>query len=473
MDSISGATSPTKAKIPLPFIMRLPLEVLYDIFDHVTPCELLVDAELNYYRDLRSLRATCRVFRAINSNLKLWYDDSFCFDSLLERGTSAEFNPEKREARTRGLFDCFKSDEALLKTMARKRCWSFRTAPTLIHVAQSIPQFRVHITTLHYETYWQTDPSTPALPQPSINECLTFMSLCLNMTRLGISNENGDVSLDLISHNFPSLKRLDCHDNSGYSGSLRGLCNLERLLIWDYKLDNASPPRNFLPIDSTSSLTKLTLAYVHGPPQYLYDLDSFSAFTNLSYIIIHPLCDKVCKSLIHANLPHLRTLYTTVKIESNISVDNSIALIESSSLRLLQTLSFHVEPFSWHFNERYLDIIKAISSALSELELLQLAVGINTAWSSQFSSLRKLKEFAWIAVDEEFCTDPDAVPIEGDSEDMYEDITPEKIKAMADIATKSMEEAFEDFQEKPDIYIRILEDQEYDDWDELNEGYDP
>ena len=418
----------------------------------------------NDFSDILSVRATCRAFRAISSTLKFWYDEHFCFSQLIPPRISSlgKFEALEHETRTRGLLNCLNADQALMETMGRKRAWSFRTVPTLVAVAQSIPSFQLHITSLYYEAYGPEFISEATCPLPSINFGFTYLALCPNMRTLLISDENGDVSLDLITSSCPSLKKLELYCNVGYSGSLRGLCGLEELVVWDYRLDEKSPTRqNLLPIDSAFSLKNLNLSYIYGPSKNIYDSKFISAFTNLSSFTILPLCDNVCDCLIRDNFTHLRTFVTTTRIESDISIDKIMKILMSRTLGSLQTLRFLVEPFSWEFNACYLDIIRVITSQLSAtLEELQLTLGMNTAWCEHFSSLRKLKDITWIAVDQECCdsNNPLQLPLEGDDEEISR-------AEMVATVTKKMMDAFQGFEQQPSISIQILDQQNYDQWD--------
>jgi hypothetical protein len=283
---------------------------------------------------------------------------------------------------------------------------------------------------------------------------------------LSIADEHGDVSLDRIADSFPHLTKLEFYSNAGYSGSLQDLRSLEEVIVWDYQLDKESGSREHIfPTDSASSLMKLNLSYVYGPPQNIYNSQLISAFTNLSSFTILPLSEDLCDSIITANFTHLRTFVTVVRNESEISIGAIMKLLKSRTLSKLQTLRLLVEPFIEKFNDGYFDIIKTITSSLSStLEELQLTMGINTAWANEFSSLRKLRDFYWRTMDQEFCdsNDPLDTPLDG-SVDIFE-TSPEE---MSDIFAARMEYAFRDFKEVPEYDIRILDDDHYEQWDEL------
>ena len=443
--------------------MHIPTEVLYYIFNYLVPHgKILVGHD--DFSDILSVRATCRAFRVISSKLKFWYDEDFCFSQLIPRrfNSLGKFEALEHESRARGLLNCLNADQVLMETIGRKTAWSFRTVPNLVAVAQSIPSFQLHITSLDYESYGAEFLSEATCPLPSINFGFTYLAWCPNMTTLLISDDNGDVSLDLIASSCPSLKKLEFYCNFGYSGSLRGLYGLEELVVWDYRLDaNSSTRQGLLPIDSASSLKNLNLSYVYGPSENIYYSKFVSAFTNLSSYAVLPLCDNFCNSLIRANFTHLRTFATTIRIESDISVDKIIKILMSRTLGSLQTLRFLIEPFSWEFNACYLNIVRAITSQLSAtLEELQLTLGMNTSWCEHLSSLHKLKDITWIAVDQEYCDsdNPLQLPLEGDDEETSR-------AEMVAIIAQNMMDAFQGFEQQPSISIQILDQQNYDQWD--------
>jgi hypothetical protein len=117
------------------------------------------------------------------------------------------------------------------------------------------------------------------------------------------------------------------------------------------------------------------------------------------------------------------------------------------------------------FNERYLDILTAIGSHLSStLEELHIAVGMNTSWCAQLSSLRKLEDVLWVFVDEEFyCTDlPEQLPLEVPLEDHFRDKD-----VMMEMGDEAMKAAFGDFENEPEWDFRVLMKGEYEFWDEI------
>lgn len=463
IESLSCATNSTQGCGPL--ILQFPTEILYKIFDLLTPRgKILMDAD--DFADILAVRSTCRAFRVVSNTLKFWYDEHFCISSLVPRSfdSSGKFEAFDRNTRTLRLFECFKADRILMETMGRKSAWSFSFLSLLIAASQHVPSFRQSLVSLYYEPcdpdYVSTGP-----PQLSINIGLELLAFCPNMTTLNISSEKGDIFLDHIVSCCPSLKKLEFYCNDDYTGTLRGLCNLQELIIWNIALDDdISSRQNLLPVDSAATLTRLELTYIHGPPDNVYHSEQMRAFTNLSAYSILPLCDKICDTLMNTQFAHLRTFVASAGVQSNISVHKILEILASRSLSSLQTLHLMIEPFCMEFNASYLDIIRTIATRLSStLEELQLTMGINTAWCRHFSSLRKLKKFIWVTADLEYCESDDssALPCETDYEFIFEgDYTD-----VGEMVKDKMIEAFYGFEKLPSIHIIILDENEYKDWD--------
>jgi len=456
-------------KVP---ILDFPTEVLSDIFDHLAPGRKDLASFFLDYSDIFAVRGTCRTFRAISSTLRLWYDDDFDLSDVV-RGVlpraDGRIDVTDLEIGERRLFACLASDKVLLDTMSRKQHWSFRTVPTLIQYTDTIPNFRTTITKLNYEVYHSCQ-DLDELPQVSINDGLAHLGRLPNLTSLSISTEGGKICLNQIVVTCSSLKNLEFYqlENGWYSGSLSGLRRLEKLVVYDYQLPKKTGPRqHLLPIDSALSLTNLRF-FARGTRNNVYHSKHLLNFINLTKLTVNPLCDRMCKTIISADFLHLRKFVAVIHGDTNISLDDMLRLLQSRSLNSLRELIFLVEPERWEFSieHGYLEIIRTITSHLSNLEDLQLTTGINTAWCELFSKSRNLKSIAWVCFEEECidCTDMFTNPIDYMSDDSLED--------MASLVTEKLNAVFEQFVEKPSVYVKILSEEIYDQWDELFEEYD-
>jgi hypothetical protein len=133
-------------------------------------------------------------------------------------------------------------------------------------------------------------------------------------------------------------------------------------------------------------------------------------------------------------------------------------------------LTILIEPNEEKFNIAYLELIRTITTHLPQLESLQLTTGINTAWCQLFSQLRKLESFAWVSdVEECFVSDDmdlcplDMVPME---------ISDEARDTLKGIVETKMREAFGEFGTPPSIYVKLLGDENIEQWDEIFEEYE-
>lgn len=466
--ALSNATSSMPARES--WILRLPLELLYKIFDLLTPYNM-IRAESNDFTDILAVRNTCRGLRAICSTLKFWYDENFCISQLIPRHYDhrRKFKHLDHDNRAQRLLECFKADEILMETMKRKGTWSFCTTSALIVASQCVPSFNQQITSLIYESYSIEYLSNLPSPLPPFNSAFEHLGFCPNMTTLLIAQDMTHISLDCISRCCPFLQKLELYCNGTFSGSLQGLCNLREFIVWDYTTTEEPhwPKRNLLPIGSASSLRDFNVSYTYGPRENPYNSEHLLSFINLSSYTIAPLCDGICNTLINTPFSHLRTFTTAVRTFSHINVDKILEILASRSLNSLQTLRLLLEPFNSEFNARYLDIIRTITSQLSStLEELQLTSGINTAWCQQFSSLRKLKKIIWMAADQECCDSNNSLllPFEGGGENMSD----RGCIDMSQIVTEKMTEAFREFEKLPLIHIIVLNEDVYDEWDNFD-----
>jgi hypothetical protein len=375
------------------------------------------------------------------------------------------------EARVRRLIEIFKEDKVLLDTMARQQYWSFRTVPTMILYTDTIPRFRETIKDLYYEGYDERKrPENTADGVESINDALSHLGHLPNLTSLNIGQYHGKISLNQIAISSPSLKRLEFYSNTGYSGSLGGLRNLGKLIVWDYKLDKHTGSRaHLLPVDSAVSLKNLQL-FAAGTRNNVYNSKHLLRFRNLEKLTVFPLCNRLCKTIISANFLHLRKFNTIVYADSNISIDNILRLLQSLSLASLQMLTILFEPYHENFNLGYLELIRTITTHLPHLEDIQLVTGINTSWCRLFSQLRKLKTFAWISADEECFVSDDINLCPLDLAPMR--VTDAARATLTDMVKDKMKVVFGEFEPPPSIYVKVLKDEEFKQWDEIFDEYE-
>jgi hypothetical protein len=373
------------------------------------------------------------------------------------------------EAGTRKLIEIFKEDKVLLETMARKEYWSFRTVPTMILFTETIPRFRKTIKELYYEGYeeWEEPQDIPAV---TINDALAYFNHLPNLTSLVIAQYDGKISLNQIVISCPSLKKLEFYSNTWYTGSLGGLRNLEKLIVWDFNLSKHTGSRaHLLPVDSAASLKNLQL-FASGTRNNVYNSKHLLRLSNLEKFTVFPLCNRLCKTIISANFLHLRKFNTVVYADSNISMENVLQLLQSRSLASLEWLTILIEPYNEQFSLAYLELIRTITTHLPQVECLQLTAGINTAWCQLFSQMRKLESFSWVSADEECLVSDnmDHCPVVL----FHRGISNEARDTLTGIVEAKMREVFSEFEEPPSVYIKLLDDENSQDWDEIFEEYE-
>jgi hypothetical protein len=355
--------------------------------------------------------------------------------------------------------------------MARNQHYGFRTMPALILFADIIPMFRTTIKHLNYQPFdnWKKPEQIPQIVK-SITDGLAHLGVLPNLTSLNITDECEKVSLNQIVVSCPSLQKLDLYDVSRHTGSLKGLRRLQRLVVYDYELEEHTESREQLvPIDSAHSLTNLQF-FGPGTANNVYTSKHLVKFVNLTKLTVDPLCNQFCKTIVAANFEHLRKFAAIVHADTDISVENILQLLQTGSLASLQELLFLVEPLEWEFNQAYFDIIRTITTHLSMLEELQLTLGINTAWCVLFSKLRHLKSIAWVCSEDECfdSTDMSACTLDHGVSFM----TDQERADMTAVVMQRMKAVFGEFQEQPEVNVYILGGDQSPEWDELFEGYE-
>ena len=119
----------------------------------------------------------------------------------------------------------------------------------------------------------------------------------------------------------------------------------------------------------------------------------------------------------------------------------------------------------------YRPVIQAITSNFSsQLKILKLCTGINTAWYTEFRKLRILEHLDWITVEEEFLEseNPMDLPMTSWGEDIG---TSAESEGPDDRLEKKIVEMFEaDFERSPvqSVFVSIVADEwRFSTWDDL------
>ena len=450
---------------PEPPIFRLPTELLYEILNHVVPYYECLFTSRKDYSNVFAIRATCRAFRILSSELKFWYDDKFCYTRLVPRilHSSDKFDAYDFETRAQGLLDTLAADKRLMQTMGRRKDWSFRSLLALSTIDRCIPSFRNTVTGLSLE-FFSPDYISEFAPLPTVlnlNLAVEFLVLCPNLTSLDLFTADGTkLYLDTIASSCSSLKSLRLFCDGGWTGSLRGLHCLERYSIMDCSLHFGIIERvSLLPLDSASSLTDL---YLYGMNEYPYNLDALVTFINLKSCRIIPLTNTICDLIHRARFTNLRTFGTVIRGDADISPENMLRIFSATSFDHLQSLTFLMEPLLPTFNACYFGIIQAIISHLSStLEELGISCGINTAWCEYFCYLRNLREFTWIAVDCECVDTPDPFAFPLTMHNVDDTCLPQVCDTMMD----KIRSEFRKFGRELHIDVEVLPEHQYDSWD--------
>jgi len=94
-------------------------------------------------------------------------------------------------------------------------------------------------------------------------------------------------------------------------------------------------------------------------------------------------------------------------------------------------------------------------------------MGINTAWCEEFSKLRKLNGITWVCVEEECIDSKDlaASPLENGG------IMTAEERAQMTAVTRKMEDVI-GVVPPPNVYVMLLDEENFEQWDELFDEYE-
>ena len=408
----SRNTAPESTAASGPHIYRIPNELLLGVFNHVTHESRIDDFYYDDWgRDLMSLRATCRLFRAIRSHLKIWRSDSFSLAHLL-------LNP--RDLRMRSAFNqralnllrCLIEDRVLYETFSSRVTWSIVSIQMLYDLFDEIPRVRDNLKRFCFQDFTETRPDLISGDDSAktIKDAIALLQLCPNLEFIQVFRSGTVVPLDWISECCPSLKTLHLFILC-YSGSLSEHCNLRHLRIENCQLFRQE---RLLPLASAETLKSLQANYTlynsGDEPNFTQPLTTFS---NLTWLHLSPLTNSAVDMLIQSELPNLRAFLAVLCHNEEIGANRISQLFSSSSFNRLQILSFLVDPDRqmFRFDPDYL--IKPITSNLSStLEYLNLTLEIDTAWFAHIKQLFQLKVIYWNVPPDDYLIfdNPELVP---------------------------------------------------------------
>jgi hypothetical protein len=452
--------------------MRLPTEILTEIFNCLLPPyphpNPTYTTPWSPIENILAIRSTCRSFRTIANNLPFWYDDRY---------NSIHFIPTEKDGRNVSNYVSeiyhFKflktlfNDAQLVQCLSRRKTWQFAHNSMLAAVA-SVPSFRDNTTTAHvdyYQLVHYIDGEYSSSPGAYLSATIAFLCTYPRLTTLSIAGPSElGFTLDLttLATSCPSLKSLEL-DVDGI-GTLRSLSNLQSLEV---ALDNVVGD-GVIPVNSSDSITKLILKYWEPPFQCNNAVanGAFDSFVNLTSLFLHPLSNEICDFLIRANFS-LKDFRTTATKEYGEDVDmrKVVNMLSSPSLSKLETLRIAFEPRK-QWRPFYPQIVEQITFHLgSTLKELVIGMEMDTAWSSKFKRLVKLRRFLWYVPDENYDDILDIDDAHKAPPGLYESHRPaEYIKSRAKLNSDAEQQYMAAFDHSPDpplVTFRILSWEEF------------
>lgn len=220
-------------------ILRLPNELLGEIFSYITPFPVMSNSfcrrfDFSKPSPVFSIRSTCRRFRAVCNELDFWRDDDR-FDlvdlihrSRVESSSQGELvcNPQfDLKSQYEHFFSTLLADEHLLQCLQRKSYWRFNSLLSLLTTIQCIPQFRereISVTladhfgdeesaeNAFFEEWGSQKPSSSGL----LSHGCAYLGVCHGLTSLDIGYSIQAVDLDIIVRTCPHLKALRIHQEN-------------------------------------------------------------------------------------------------------------------------------------------------------------------------------------------------------------------------------------------------------------------
>lgn len=439
-------------------ILDLPNELLSIIFTNLTPP---VSKDPEYHsctcrrNDLFAIRSTCQKFRAITNELQIWYNEDFKVIEMIppRREWNSEDDCHDYDA---GFLKVLFQDKHLVKSLARRKSWHFKSLETLMAVDEHIPTFRRKTTAVQLLfSAWSSSTIDDWEPS-SLEATIRHLNVCRRLRSLSIfcTPDDEDLDLNWIAISCPSLYFLRLTGIDMTENSLKRLSNLKSFVA-----DDLSPAiyETILPINCTKTLTHLAILYSHSD----FECDNacingtFDRFVNLTSLFVHPLSDPMC-DVLHRSKFILNDFRTTLRENGTLDIDKVVRLFSSASLRHLQVLRIaFTGPDEWPVY--YPRILESITTRLRNLEELVLSMGLNTTWSEMLTRLSSLKRLVWYVPEDNWRDPLGLKSCPPGAANLWETLLLSQ-KDKADIAKERFIAAFKGFVEKPHVEFQIYGD---------------
>lgn len=311
----------------------------------------------------------------------------------------------------------------------------FSTPESLFAVLHGVPSFTSSARLLNLEL---VDGLDVALRRLSVCRFIIDVSLCLDDLL---------IDLDVLANSFPLLQNLFLFGLDDYTGSLNSLPSLRSLdMVFEFL---TSEFNIFLvPVKSAATLSRLSITSIYSFRPIGSSFNPLDILYNVTDLSLEPL-DITFGTFISTT----RTQLTNLTMVLSEYIDLNIIQDAFSSRCLSQLGSFTFTVPEHLLDVRYesdvleygIPIIDPLTSNLSSLHTLTLAMGLYLGWSHYFSQLKNLKSLTWIVREGNFNSCKEA-----DDDDL---ITEEDSIVMAQ---REFERVFADFQEMPVFRFRFI-----------------
>ena len=449
----------------VPPILRLPNEVLLDIFSHLSTSLADSDEEEGLrlsdhepptvtrqspLHPILILRQVCRRFRAVANELNFWSNEDFDFSKLVGHPGQAYTIP--------GIVEALLTDSHLVKCFEKKRTWLFRSYDVFCIVMARVPLLQRVATAMKFIWASYEFESDFILDRENtlFRSLVDKLAVFTRLTSLQLL-EVPELDFDNIPKYLPALEILNVNYrwhqlDRPWVGSLQGLTKLRQLSLinigeslrrWSTVAKTVVDP---LPLSSAPTLTHLQIIG-WNQKEIRYIVHSLGTFINLTFLSLGPLSAELASSIARVNL-RLKDFQMRVSGFGTDDPEDTLRILFSAPCLVgLQSLSFsYLGDGSWYQPPTYFATVNEIIVNLATLQHLTLRMQMYKSMCRAFDRLVNLKSITWV------------VPRFFDDQTTEIDYRDEET-----VVKGEFEITFRTFAEKPTLNIAIEEWYDYDD----------
>ena len=378
-------------------ILDLPNEVLQMIVSSL-PLQKFVQYHDDSGREkavsqILILMSICRRFRHVCYEIGFWLEPNFSFTCLLPENTDNQLQVRREYS----LITALLNDKRILRSLAQRYQWTFKTAESMLLVILNVDQVCQNMRMITLERVME------------VNFAIRKLSWLHHLTDLIIVCTCYPINFGAIA-NCRSLKRFDILELKHVYDCLGTLrkATLHSLLIAFLRrrnwIDNQFQTK-LVAVDSAATLTSLEVLNCNRMSTGSYRLKPLKLFANLTQIKMLPLCKDFCDLLIAASC-RLTTFAVMFEVLGNL-LPKYVRMLEAPSLSQLENLIIYFASDDRDVPlERYISswtqILDAVVSHQQSVKYLELHSIIEGSWCSHFARLANLKSLRWIIPIDQF-----------------------------------------------------------------------